>query len=191
MNGRTGFGHLPHFAMCLSFIFVGTITAPLAFAADNQAAPPVATHPTLPGSIVSYFAGKWDGTGTLTRTGASLASTSEMEAVDDGGALLIRHAEKPPATSNFTALMSMDSNSGDVVLLMTTNRDSGARLFRSPGWQGDSIQFTADKNLHAWFASERITFTRLTPTSYHAQYEMSRDNGQTWRTGDEQTFTKE
>ena len=87
--------------------------------------------------------------------------------------------------------MSVDPVSGDVVLMTGTNNDGGARLFRSRGWQGDVIQFTAAPDLRASFALERMTFTRVSDTSFHSKYEMSRDNGQTWRTGDEQDFAKE
>ena len=49
---------------------------------------------------------------------------------------------------------------------------------------------TESDELHAWFARERITFERQGADRFRATYEMSRDGGVTWRSGDVQTFQR-
>ena len=84
----------------------------------------------------------------------------------------------------------MDSVSGLPVMLLTSNHDSGGRLFRSAGWKNGKIVFQSGPELHASFALERFTFERESTSVFHTTYEMSFDDGKTWMVGDHQTFTK-
>ena len=162
--------------------------APVSAQSAAQAAQPSA--PKLPGDIADYFSGSWSGAGTFTRTGQPVESTFEFETAFDREAILVRHAEKAPNRFAYSGLISMDTVSGKPVFVMASNNTGGARLLRSEGWQGDKIVFEADPALQSWFARERITFIRKSATAFRATYEMSRDNGATWRTGDEQEFLK-
>ena len=176
------------------------ILSAIAQAASPQAAPAVQpaapaaaaapSAPTLPGDITGYFTGSWAGSGLFVRSGKPVESTFDFEAAHDGEAILVRHVELAPNSFAYSGVISMDSVSGKPVFLMASNKKGGARLFRSAGWQGDTITFEADPALQAWFARERITFVRKSDRAFKATYEMSRDNGATWRTGDEQDFVK-
>jgi hypothetical protein len=155
-----------------------------------QAAPVPAPRPTLPATIHDYFEGRWTGSGTFTRTGGPVSSTFTFTRALGGEALQVQHAEDAPLTFAYLGLISLDSRSQDVVLLMTSNNAGGARLMRSRGWVGDTLAFEAAPELQAWFARERITFEKLGPDEFRATYEMSRDAGATWRSGDVQTFRR-
>jgi hypothetical protein len=151
------------------------------------ASPP---RPTLPVAISSYFEGRWTGAGTFTRTGAPVSSTFLFAQALGGEVVRIQHVEDAPHTFAWLGLLSMDGVSQDLVLLMTSNNAGGARLMRSRGWVGDTLTFEAAPELQAWFARERITFEKLGPDAFRATYEMSRDSGATWRSGDVQTFNR-
>lgn len=157
-----------------------------ATAPASQPAPP---HRPLPADVADYFAGSWSGEGQFIRTGKALASTYRFSPAYDGEALSVEHAEELPATFAWLGLMTLDGGSGDLVLMMASNHGGGGRLMRSKGWDGDTLVFEAAE-LQAAFAKERLTFQKLDAHSFKAAYEMSRDGGQTWRTGDEQTFTR-
>lgn len=161
-------------------------------AAQAQAAPPAAplAKPTLPASLGEYFAGRWNGSGTFARNGAPVASSFEFEPRLDGEAMRIRHAEKAPNSFAYDAILTVDSVRGDLVMLMASNNKGGGRLFRSAGWQGDTLVFQSGPELRTGFALERISFHRQGTGSFKATYEMSRD-GATWRVGDAQVFVKE
>lgn len=157
--------------------------------ATAPTSPPAPPHRPLPADVADYFSGSWSGQGQFTRTGKALASTYRFTPAYDGEALSVEHVELPPATFAWLGLMTLDGRSGDLVLMMASNHGGGGRLMRSKGWDGDTLTFEAAE-LQAAFARERLTFHRLGPDTFRAAYEMSRDNGQTWRTGDEQTFTR-
>ncbi|MFJ6025420.1 hypothetical protein ACIQC9_12590 [Brevundimonas sp. NPDC092305] len=151
---------------------------------------PPAPRPTLSADISSYFEGRWAGSGTFTRSGKPLTSVFEFTTALGGEALQVRHQEDPPLIFGYLGLISIDSVSHDVVLLLAGNQSGGARLMRSKGWTGDTLIFESGAGLRVWFARERITFQRLDADHFRATYEMSADDGLTWRSGDVQTFSR-
>lgn len=173
---------------------LGLILAlPGAQAQAQVAGPPAAatqTRPTLPASITAFLEGDWAGQGQFTRSGLPVASTFSFRTVLDGEAMKVDHAEVAPNSFAYSGVISVDSRSGDVVLVMASNKGGGGRVMRSEGWIGETLAFEAAPELQAWFARERITFERLGPDRFRASYEMSRDGGETWRSGDVQTFER-
>jgi hypothetical protein len=159
-------------------------------ASPAAAAAPVAKATGLPEAIRDYFSGSWSGSGQFVSSGKPLESTFTFEPVLDGEALFVRHAEKAPLKFAYMGMWTVDTASGDVVMMLAGNLKGGARLFRSQGWEGDTLTFMPDKSLQTWWAMEKIVFTRESPTRFKAKYQMSRDGGANWRGGDEQTFTK-
>lgn len=155
------------------------------------AQPPRPTPPSVPAELMDYLEGRWSGSGRFIRTGAPVQSTFSFERIVGGEALQVRHAEAAPNTFAYAGLLTMDTVAGELVLLLASNNRGGGRLFRSAGWIDDRLAFEAAPELQAWFARERITFIRVDGDSFRATYEMSRDGGQTWRTGDEQLFTRD
>jgi hypothetical protein len=142
----------------------------------------------LPADVRDYFEGNWTGSGQFSN-GKPLSSTFSFEEALDGEALFVRHAEKEPHKFAYMGMWTVDTAKGDIVMMLAGNLKGGARLFRSQGWEGDTLTFMPDKNLQTWWAMEKIVFTRESPTRFKAKYQMSRD-GANWRGGDEQTFTK-
>lgn len=167
-----------------------TAALPTSNAADART--PAAKHPTLPSSLPDYFAGHWRGTGRFVATGKPLESGFTITRAAAGEAVLIEHEEVPPAHFAFSALLSVDSRSGELIMMMASNNTGGARLFHAAGsWTDGQLVFTTAPELSAWFAEERMTLTRVSDGAFRYRYEMSRDHGATWRTGDEQLFVRQ
>lgn len=175
-----------HFILLSVFI---AQAAPVS-AVTPQNTPVQRVVPALSTEFVDYLAGDWTGSGTFTRTGKPVESTFRFQPSHDREVLIVEHAEKEPNRFAYSGVISMDSVTGKPVFLMASNNKGGARLFRSEGWQDGRLVFETDPALQAWFARERISFIRKGDRAFKATYEMSRDNGATWRTGDEQDFTK-
>jgi len=188
----------PFFILGLAAAFacaatIGNATVALAQTAPETApaaTPAPAPRPVLPASVSDFLSGSWEGSGQFTRTGMAVSSTFRFSKVFGAEALSVDHAEIEPNSFAYVGVMSVDTLSGDIVLLLASNKGGGGRLMRSRGWIGETLAFEAAPELHAWFARERITFQKLGPDSFRTTYEMSRDAGATWRTGDVQTFQR-
>lgn len=182
--------------LILAFLLGGYAISASRTAAQQAAAPKSGTQAAKPASkaafppdIVEYFSGEWSGKGRFT-SGRELESKFSFAPDLEKQCMVVRHEEEPPNTYKFIALWSVDSETGDQVMLLTSNHDAGARVFRSRGWQGHRLVFESAPELHAFFAIERMTFERDSPTTFHTTYEMSMDGGKTWRVGDHQSFTR-
>ena len=158
--------------------------------APSQPSVEAQARPILDASTTSWLEGDWVGAGHFSRNGLPLASTYEFRTVHDGEAMTVRHLEHAPNTFAWSGVLSVDSRSGDMVLAFASNKGGGARVLHSEGWNGETLTFEASPELQAWFARERIIFQRLDSGRFEATYEMSRDGGATWRTGDVQTFVR-
>jgi len=167
---------------------------PVAFPAQAQATSAApsspASRPTLPSDLVKYFAGTWAGKGNFASSGKPIESEISFTFEPENQCILVRDAEKPPNTFHFVAILSVDSISGETVMLMASNHDAGARVLRTGGWRDGKLVFQGVPELHAFFSLERFTFEKISSTVFHATYEMSFDGGKTWRVGDRQEFTK-
>ena len=170
-------------------VAIEVVVATLPLAASHGMSGP-AHGGAVPSDLISYFAGNWSGKGTFASSGKELKSEFSFVPDLENQCLVIRQKEKPPNTFQFVALWSVDSVSGLPVMLLTSNHDSGGRLFRSAGWKNGKIVFQSGPELHASFALERFTFERESTSVFHTTYEMSFDDGKTWMVGDHQTFTK-
>jgi hypothetical protein len=152
----------------------------------SQVTPP---KKTLPHEILAYFSGTWSGKGNA---GSGQAIESNFRFVPDlaNQCLIVREQEKPPSSYRWIALWSTDSVSGDLVMLLTSNGNWGARVFRSLGWQNDKLVFQSVPELRAQFGLERFTYERKSDSTFDSTFEMSTDNGNTWRKGEHQVYTK-
>jgi len=185
---RYAFHAFPASALLL-LVAIGIVNA-IPLQAVSPGAPGSAQAGSLPSDLINYFAGNWSGKGKFASSGKNLESDFSFVPDPETKSLLVRQKEKPPNTFRFTALWSVDSVSGQPVMLLVSNHDSGGRLFRSDGWKDGKIVFQSGPELHASFALERFTFERESATAFHTTYEMSFDHGKTWTVGDHQTFTK-
>jgi hypothetical protein len=157
--------------------------------AQNSSSVQTPDKPRLPQDLVNYFAGDWSGKGRFT-SGRDLESDFSFAPQLENQCVLVHQKEKSPNTFEFSALWNVDSISGDLIMLLAGNHDTGARIFRSHGWQDGRITFQSVPDLRSYWALERFTFERESATVFHSTYEYSKDDGKTWLVGDKQTFTK-
>ncbi len=143
----------------------------------------------LPPDMVAYFAGDWTGSGAFARSGKPLASDYSFVPDIENQCLVVHQKEKPPNDFEFVALWSVDSNTGELVMLLVSNHEHGASVLHSSGWQDGKLAFeTAPADPKALI--QRFTFYRDSATAFHTMYEWSLDGGKTWAVGDRQSFTK-
>ena len=161
-------------------------------ASASPPAPPLAAEgqPFLPTSF-GFSEGSWTGSGNFVRGNKPLQSTYRFESVSDGQGLLVRHQEQLPHTFSFVGLWSVDTRSGDVVMMLASNLKGGARMFRSSGWQGATLTFRPNCP-PADLVCARADYD-LAPRREQRgrrRHELSRD-GVNWGGGDFQTFTRD
>jgi hypothetical protein len=143
---------------------------------------------SLPQEMLTYFPGKWIGKGKF-RNGKELGSEYIFTTEMDNQTVIVKHKEYEPYTYQYTGLWSFDASTGDIVMLAATNRNGGARLFKSKGLDNNKIIFQGVAELKGTFAFEKFTFELVSATTFNATYEWSKD-GLTWNIGDQQVFTK-
>jgi len=158
--------------------------------AQSQPTTPPASKALFPADLVHYFSGNWAGKGKFA-SGKDIESDLSFVPDLENQCIVFRQKEKPPHDFASIGLWSMDSMSGDVIMLLSSNHGAGARVFHSKGWQDGKIVFQSVPELRAYWALERFTFERESATTFGATYEMSGDDGKTWRVGDHQTFTRQ
>lgn len=175
--------------LIISCVITGTAQIQTA-SAQNPYAKQIERTKFSPG-FLEYFVGDWSGVGKFSND-KDLTSEFNFTTNLENQCLVVRHEELPPHDFQFIALLSKDSATGNLVMLVTSNKNSGARLFRSDAgdWKDEKIVFQSTPELRSAFALERFTFERQSASSFKTTYEMSRDEGKTWRIGDKQVFTK-
>ena len=161
----------------LAVLVIALTFSPFA-AAGNSSSAQAPAKPRLPQDLVSYFTGDWAGKGRFT-SGRDLESDFRFVPQPDNQCVLVHQKEKPPNTFEFSALWSVDSVSGNVVMVLVGNLDTGTRIFRSHGWQDGKIVFQGVPELRSYWALERFTFERESATVFHSTYEFSKDDGKT------------
>lgn len=124
--------------------YAQTISQPTTSSVPSQKA-------SLPPDVVKYFSGNWSGKGKFT-SGMEVESDFSFVPDLENQCIFVRHKERAPNTFQFIALWSMDSISGELVTLLASNHDTGARVFRSNGWQDGKIVFQSAPELRAYFA---------------------------------------
>lgn len=177
-------------AVTLSAVLLLTVFPCAVARAEPLGTPPAAAkRGELPASVTDFLKGNWSGSGAFA-TGRPVTSTLDFAPVAQDVALELHYAEASPDTFVYSALLSVDTVNPGLVLLLAGNNSGGARLFRSKGWDADTLTFVATPDLRAWFGFERVTFTRHDDRHMTVTYEISRD-GQTWKLGDRQDFQRD
>jgi hypothetical protein len=176
----------------LAGLVLFALVAALVF--SSPLSPAVASPQTpkgsLPADLVNYFAGTWTGKGAFEKSGRELASDYSFVPDLENQCLVVHQKEHPPNDFKFVALWSVDAPSGQVVMLMVSNHESGASQLRGSGWQDGKLVFQTVPEGASDLGLERFTFLRDSATSFHTTYEWSQDGGKTWSVGDRQSFTK-
>ncbi len=139
--------------------------------------------------MVAYFAGNWTGSGAFVKSGKPLASDYSFVPDVENQCLVVHQKEKPPNDFEFVALWSVNSDTGELVMLLVSNHEGGASVLRG-GWQDGKLSFETAPGGPKDLGRERFTFYRDSATAFHTMYEWSRDGGTTWAVGDRQSFKK-
>jgi hypothetical protein len=151
---------------------------------------PAPAKGALPADMVAYFAGNWSGQGAFEKSKKPLASEYSFVPDIEKQCLVVHQKEKAPNDFEFVALWSVNSDSGQLVMLLVANHESGASVLHGSGWQDGKLVFeTAPENPND-LGRERFTFARDSATAFHTMYEWSQDGGKTWNVGDRQAFVK-
>jgi hypothetical protein len=145
---------------------------------------------SLPRDLVSYFEGNWTGKGAFVRSGKELASDYSFVPDIENQCLVVHQKEKPPYDFEFVALWSVNSGTGQLVMLLVSNHKGGASVLHGSGWQDGKLVFQTVSEGPADLALQRFTFQRDSATAFQTMYEYSQDGGKTWAVGDRQSFTK-
>jgi hypothetical protein len=144
----------------------------------------------LPPDLVAYFAGTWTGAGAFAKSGKPLASEYQFVPDIENQCLIVHQKEKPPNDFEFVALWSVNSDTGQLVMLLVSNHEGGATVFHGLGWQEGKLSFETAPEDPKTPDRERFTFYRDSATAFHTTYEWTRDGGKTWAVGDRQSFRK-
>jgi hypothetical protein len=158
--------------------------------ASASSAPTAPAKGALPPDMVSYFAGNWTGSGAFAKSGKPLASDYSIVPDIENQCLVVHQKEKPPNDFEFVALWSVNSDTGQLVMLLVSNHEGGASVLHGSGWQDGKLSFETAPEDPNVLGRERFTFYRDSATAFHTMYEWSRDGGKTWNVGDHQSFTK-
>lgn len=170
-------------------LVLGILTPLIALVSPTTAAAATAKG-ALPPDMVAYFAGNWTGSGAFAKSGKPLASDYSFAPDIENQCLVVHQKEKLPNDFEFVALWSVNSNTGELVMLLVSNHESGASVLHGSGWQAGRLSFETAPEDPKISARERFTFYRDSATAFHTMYEWSGDGGKTWAVGDRQSFTK-
>jgi hypothetical protein len=170
-------------------LVLGMLTPLLALASSTTASSSPAKG-SLPPDLVAYFTGSWSGQGSFAASGKPLASEYSFVPDIENQCLVVHQKEKPPNDFEFVALWSVNSDNGELVMLLVSNHEGGASVLHGSGWQDGKLVFQTVPESPSELGLERFTFIRDSVTAFHTMYEWSRDGGKTWRVGDHQSFTK-
>ena len=150
--------------------------------------------PPKPGPEVkrlAYFVGDWKEVGKSTAHGMEgpVSSTQRWEWVSGGFFLEGRSDNKSPA-GNFkiTAILGYDPETK----MYTYNAfDSwGEQIVAKGNVNGDTWTWTTETVMKGMTMMTRLTEKEVSKTQYTLKYESSTDNGNTWKSDLESTFTK-
>jgi hypothetical protein len=166
------------------------VLSPLIVLASSTPTPAAPAKGALPPDLVAYFAGNWSGSGAFVRSGKPLASTYSFVPDIENQCLVVHQKEKSPNDYEFVALWSVNSDSGQLVMLLVSNHQGGASVLHGSGWQEGKLSFETAPEDPKILGRERFTFQRDSATAFHTMYEYSQDGGKTWAVGDRQSFTK-
>jgi hypothetical protein len=145
--------------------------APAVLAFGLIAAAPAPSEP------LRWFSGEWRCDGHFSN-GKPIASTLRFEWQDAPAALVKRHDDRPPNQYHSIELWTFDKAAG--FRAMIADAYSGARLYTSMGWAGDT--FTWERS-QAGKAVERFAYTRTGKGAMQVDWSTSRD-GATFTLGD-------
>jgi hypothetical protein len=132
----------------------------------------------------SFFFGQWDCAGEFSATMKPTAARVSASPDLDGSLLVLRWDDKPPGVFHALELWGYDKANRQFTNFIHDNF-GGARLFQSPGWDGDTLIWTGGA-VGAAQPKERFVIERKSATSFVISWQV-RDPVSGWKTGDQLT----
>jgi hypothetical protein len=162
---------------------VVVVAAAFAFSSPLEAQQP-ARPPLLDSTLVAAFQGSWHCAGAFAN-GKKIESNMTFSADLDRHWLRVVQDDRPPNGYHAQSMWGADASTGKWMSMIFDNF-GGARKFTSTGWDGHAIVLDGAPGPRR----ERFTYAVEAPSSFRMRYEVSGDDGATWRLGDELLCTR-
>jgi hypothetical protein len=131
---------------------------------------------------LSFFIGQWSCEGEFINSKKAITSRIAVTPDLDGAWLLFRWDDNPPNRFHALELWGYDKNSKQFANFAHDNF-GGARLFNSPGWDGDTFTWTGDALASPPILDQRFVIERKTPSSFVISWQTRKPDAD-WNTGD-------
>ena len=131
-----------------------------------------------------YFSGTWGCQGSFPATGKTIASQLTFAPALDGAFLELQHDDLPPSKFHALEMWGWDAKTSTFTATIFDNF-GGARRFTSPGWQDQSITWSATT---VPGPTERFVFRKDSTSQMTVNWEVNRDSA--WKIGDTLTCTR-
>ncbi|HEV2989536.1 MAG TPA: DUF1579 family protein [Candidatus Angelobacter sp.] len=148
--------------------------------------PPSGLKPEL--ASLSFFEGSWDCNGKFLKNDKKISSDMTFQPDLEGAWLMLRHDDRPPNQFHAVESWGFDKTAGRFVAVVTDNFGS-VRMFTSPGWQQDRLEWTGDLLTSDKKTSQHFLFDRKGPKEFVMTFELSQEQGG-WKPIDSLTCAK-
>ena len=158
-------------------------------AKDSSPVAPPAPH-TLTGELepLAYFEGSWSCDGVFVGSGKPIASNLGFSAELEGAWLTVHSDDVPPNRFHARELWGFDKKAKQFSNFIFDNF-GGARLFTSPGWEGDKLIWTGGAIANTAPPDQRFIFQKASPEEMVVSWEVRKPQGD-WVVGDRLTCRK-
>jgi hypothetical protein len=153
-------------------------------------APTVASPKTLADELqpLGYFQGSWTCEGVFPSSGKSIASNMDFSSGLEGAWLAVQSDDVPPNRFHARELWGYDKNAKGFRNFIFDNF-GGARLFTSPGWDGDKLVWTGDAFANTDAPAQRFIFQKSSAQEFVVSWEVRKPLAD-WSVGDRLTCRK-
>jgi len=134
--------------------------------------PPSGLKPELAG--LSFFEGSWDCNGKFLKNDKKISSDMTFRPDLEGSWLMLRHDDRAPNQFHAVEFWGFDKPSDRFVAVVTDNFGS-VRMFTSPGWQQDRLEWTGDLLTPDKKANQRFLFERKGAREFVMTFELSKE----------------
>lgn len=154
----------------------------------EQAAAPAApaTRHLLETEPFTALLGRWRGAGRFGPSGDPVSSTMTFSA-PNRRTIALQGVENAPNTYRYSALWSVEKETGRLLMLMASSLD-GPALYHSAGWIGNRMVFEPDAGVRTGPSSVRFTYVRIDRDTFELTYEFT--VREAWLLGDRQVFKR-
>jgi hypothetical protein len=159
----------------LLVLFMGSPSAPAQSKTDSPA----------PMDLLNFFAGSWHCDGKFASNGKSISANLVFDSILEDKFLLFKHDDEPPFNYHSWSEWGWDKDSHQ---FLSTVQDitGGLRLFRSSGWEGQTLVFAGGNLLDS--SDQKFVFERMDNRSFRVSYSYKKNDS--WLAVDSSVCTK-